>query len=299
MNKYMRRIGMLASLLAFLLGQRSFSQTAVLEVDPQQQDTAAEAELKFIRVQRDEKEKPKTLETSISKFRSKDGSLQVDLIGAVHVADESYYRELNKRFREYDSVLYELVAPEGTRVPAGGAPSQHPVGRLQSGMKSMLELSFQLDEIDYQRANLVHADMSPEEFSKSMKDRGESFFQMMMRAMGQAAAQQAAGKQASDSDLLFAFFAKNRATRLKQVMAEQFEDLEGQMNMIEGPSGSTIISERNKKALEVLQRQIDDGQKRIAIFYGAGHLPDMAERLQKAFGLEHAGDEWLVAWRIK
>ena len=47
----------------------------------------------------------------------------VDLIGAVHIGDRAYYQQLNRRFRQYDALLYELVAPEGTQVPRGhGAP---------------------------------------------------------------------------------------------------------------------------------------------------------------------------------
>ena len=55
-------------------------------------------------------------------------------------------------------------------------------------MKNVLKLEFQLDCIDYSVPNMVHADMSPEEFSQSMKDRGESFLKMFLRAMGQAMA---------------------------------------------------------------------------------------------------------------
>ena len=46
----------------------------------------------------------------------------VDLIGAVHVGEKAYYEALNKQFEDYDAVLYELVAPEGTRVPKGAKP---------------------------------------------------------------------------------------------------------------------------------------------------------------------------------
>ncbi len=47
--------------------------------------------------------------------------MQVDLIGAVHIAHREYFQLLNKKFRNYDAVLYELVAdPEAhSRVEAG------------------------------------------------------------------------------------------------------------------------------------------------------------------------------------
>jgi hypothetical protein len=99
--------------------------------------------------------------------------------------------------------------------------------------------------------------------------------------------------------LLMALFAKDRELRLKRILAEQFQDLEGSIAALEGPNGSTIISERNKRALEVLQKQIKAGKRRIGIFYGAGHLPGMERRLIDDFGLERAGVEWVEAWNLR
>jgi hypothetical protein len=246
-------------------------------------------------VTKNNKGQPLSLETAVTSYQHADGT-RVDLIGAVHVADKQYYKKLNDRFAQYDVVLYELVAPEGTRVPRGGQRSQHPVGRMQEGIKTLLDLSFQLNHIDYTAENLVHADMSPDEFAQRMKDRGESFLQILFRMMGQAAAHSGKTDGPSDSDLLFALFAPDRAMRLKRVMASQFEDIEGQMKIFEGPDGSTLISERNKRALDVLQRELKNGQENIAVFYGAGHMPDMASRLQKDFGYTYAGTEWIQAW---
>lgn len=250
----------------------------------------------FVRVTRNERNVPQSLETSVVTYRARDGQLQVDLIGAIHVADRSYYEKLNAQFRQYDAVLYELVAPEGTRVPRGGQKSQHPVGRMQEAIKTLLDLSFQLNHIDYTAPNLVHADMSPEQFAESMEERGESFLQVVFRMMGQAAAQAGRGDQPSDADLLLALFARDRALKLKRVMAAQFEDLDGQMQIFEGPEGSTLISERNKRALEVLKREVDRGRHKLAIFYGAGHMPDMARRLEETWGLKATGQQWLTAW---
>ena len=256
-------------------------------------------EPKFIRVQRDKRDRPISLDTSIVTYKSPKSNLQVDLVGAVHVGDQSYYDDLNQRFRDYDVLLYELVAPEGTRVPQGGGRSQHPVGQMQQGMKSMLELEYQLEKINYHAKNFVHADMTPEEFSKSMKDRNESFLQIMFRMMGQASAQQSKGKGPSDFDMLFALFAKDRARRLKQAMAVQFEDIEGQMKALQGPDGSTLITERNKKALAVLKKEIKSGKKKIGIFYGAGHFPDMSKRLVEDFGLTPVSEDWIEAWDMR
>ena len=252
----------------------------------------------YLRVIRNKHDEPIALESSIVTFQDDDRQdVVVDLIGAVHIADASYFRQLNEIFSKYDALLYELVAPKHHNVPNNGQ-SQHPIGRMQQGMKSILNLEFQLEAINYGKKNFVHADMSPEEFSRVMNERGESFWQMMLRMMGQAMATQAAGGRGSDTDLIFALFAPDRSLRLKRVMATQFENLEGSMLAIEGPNGSTLIGQRNKKALSVLKRELVAGKKRIGIFYGAGHMPDMAARLKKDFGLEldRSSIRWLTAW---
>jgi len=268
------------------------------------EDNAAEKKSgdQFVRLRRDADEKPLALETAIVRFKragETDEGITVDLIGAIHVGDKSYYAELNRRFRSYDAVLYELVAPEEANVPRPGQSPGLAVGGLQVGMKSMLELAFQLDEIDYHAKNLVHADMSPEQFAATMKARNESFTGMFFRIMGRAFGEQAKDPfGSSDLRLLAALMAEDRAHQLKLIMAEQFADMEGQMDLFDGPEGSTIVTERNKKALAVLKRELDSGKKHLAIFYGAGHLAELKRRLEQDFGMKQVGTEWVAAWSL-
>lgn len=252
----------------------------------------------YLRIVYDDNDDPVAMETSIVTFQHPNKpEVTVDLIGAVHVADKTYFKKLNREFRKYDALLYELVAPKENNVPNDGV-SKHPVGQMQQGLKSMLGLAYQLEEVDYSPANFVHADMSPEEFSRVMNERGESFIQMMFRAMGAALAKQSSTGRSSDFELLFAFGASDRDLRLKRILSTQFEDLEDSMKAIEGENGSTIIGQRNKKALDVLEREMAAGKKRIGIFYGAGHFPDMEKRLAKRFGLtpKPKATRWLTAW---
>jgi len=264
----------------------------------------AEETADYLRLERDAKGRPLALETAIVRFTKdgKDDGPVVDLIGAVHIGDKQYFDDLNKEFEKYDVVLYELVAPEGTRIAkGGGGRSSHPIAALQNGMKSMLELEHQLEHVDYQKDNLVHADMSPDDFSRSMKDKGESFLTMYFRLMGAGLAMQGATDPASSSDaaILMALFDKNRALSLKRLMAEQFEKMEIAMSALDGPEGSTLLAERNKVALKGLKKQLDSGKQKIAIFYGAGHLPDMAHRLEADFQFEPASTRWLRAWDLR
>lgn len=257
---------------------------------------------KFVRISHGEDKEPLALQTAIVGFRvagAEQPGVRVDLIGAIHIGDKSYYDELNRRFRGYDAVLYELVAREEANIPQPGQNPGSFVGGMQVGMKSLLELEYQLDGIDYTPKNMVHADMSPEEFAATMKRRNESFAGMFFRILGRAMAEQAEDPfGTSDFQIMAAMFAKDRPQRLKLAMAKQFANMEGELSLFDGPDGSTIITERNKKAFEVLGREMGKGHQRIAVFYGAGHLPDMQRRLEQDFRMQRTGTEWVSAWAL-
>jgi len=272
------------------------------EPAPRPERVDKEKQREFLRVVRDKQQTPVALETAIVRCAPVDSAPKgptVDLVAAVHVAQRSYYQQLNREFAGYDVVLYELVAPEGNRVPRAGQPRSNPLSLLQNAVKNLLELEFQLNEIDYSRKNMVHADMSPDEFAKSMRDRGESVLAMFLRVMGYAMARQQSSGKATDSQLLLALLDKNRALALKRVMAEEFENMEGSMTAIDGPEGSTLVGERNKVALKVLREQLAAGKRKIAIFYGAAHMTDFQRRLREEFHLAPVSTRWLVAWKME
>jgi arsenate reductase-like glutaredoxin family protein len=274
------------------------------EAVPEKAATETAPEIRFVRLRKDEGKEPVALETAITRYVPANGDpqgLQVDLVGAIHVGEKEYYEQLNKLFADYDGVLFELVAPEGTKIPRGGRKSSggSAITYLQQMLKNTLALEFQLEHVDYTKGNMIHADMTPSEFSASMKKRGESFFKMFFKMMGQAMALQSKNANSmSDAQLIVALLSRDRAFKLKRLMAVQMQDVEMHLALLYGPDGSTIITERNKKALEVLDREIKNGKKKLAIFYGAGHLPDFETRLQKDFGLKRESQRWLEAWKL-
>ena len=289
---------------------KGIAETATLE-QPTSQEGSTELGEKWVRLNVDDDEKPLALEVAVVRYVRPDLKEQpaakapeyVDLVGAVHIGDFKYYAKLNRRFRDYDAVLYELVAPEGTVVERGrGTSNAHPLGALQNGMKTMLEIEHQLEQINYTRPNFVHADFSPDEFSQSMRDRDEGWGQLYFRMIGQAMAQQSqqnAQGNSADLDILTALMSKDRARMLKVALAKQFESMEAMLSGLGGPEGSTLITERNKRALKVLREQQTAGKRKLAIFYGAGHLSDMHERLVEEFGLVPVAIVWLEAWNLR
>ncbi len=290
---------MKSSFLLILLVTFSFS----VAKEPSKTPVNEKDKTTFLRIKKENKT-PVALQLANVRYVPENGippDMYVDLISAVHVADKSYYENLNKLFKTYDVVLYELVAPEGTRVgDKAASEGKGLLSMIQTGMKEMLGLTFQLDEVDYSPKNFVHADISPDDFMKSMDEKGESFFSMFLRMWLVGMQQQATNPDAmNDMDLLFAYFSDNREKQMKIVAAQQFMSMDVVMDAMEGDKGSTIVSARNLKALKVLRREMEKGNKTFAIFYGAAHMPEMEKVLMKEFKLKKAQVNWIDAWDLR
>lgn len=249
------------------------------------------------------------LQTAIVTYESPQ-KVRVDLVGAVHVADKVYFDSLNQRFKAYDAVLYELVGPpihEMDKDPALKAKHGKErerlawVGLLQAKMKEMLALQGQLESIDYRARNFVHADMDTAQFTETQEEKEESFLSLYFKAA--MAQKEVNAEKGVDSDIasivmiLKLLTAKDTSTGLKRMLAEQFEVVGDIMAGVEEGNGTVIVGERNRVALEVMDKEVAAGKKTLAIFYGAAHLGDMEKRLQ-ARGFKRVKTEWVTAWDL-
>ena len=259
----------------------------------------------FLRIKKTDKGVPESLQVAVARYSFPVGEYSgctVDLIGAVHVGTKEYYQELNKRFKTYDAMLYELVADPSANKPDKRAERGgfNPLGAMQTGMKEVLDLKFQLDEVDYSPSNFVHADISGEDFLEDMSQRGDSFIGLFARMMGAGLAVQNSKKGSTQqAEMLAAAMAKD-TIRLRRVMADQFESMDGQMAAMADKNGkSTLVTERNSKAFKVMESEMKRGKKKLAIFYGAAHLLDMHQRLLKDYKATQIQFEWVDAWPLK
>ncbi|MBW3600737.1 MAG: hypothetical protein KY475_26165, partial [Planctomycetes bacterium] len=260
---------------------------------------------RFIRVVRNAQGEPESLETSIARYTGKNAAgetVTVDLVSAIHVGDRSYFEQLNEEFENYDVVLYELVAPKDDAIPMPGRRSRNAVGDIQRVIKDLLGFDYQLDAIDYSGETFIHADMTPEELSAEMKKRGETPLTMFLRVFENLQkAPVAESEPLTEEDLVLMLFrfAKNPSLTLRRAMAGQMEDVEGFITVFEGPGGSAILTGRNDASLKVLREQIEQGERTIAIFYGAGHMPDLEKKLKQDFGLKLESERWIEAWDMR
>jgi hypothetical protein len=256
------------------------------------------------------------LETAVVTYTN-DAGVEQKLVSAIHIGERSYFESLNKDFEAEDAVLYELVKEKGAPLPgpeamrkkaAEGDANANPIGQLQRFLKDTLDLEFQLDVVDYTKKNFVHADMDKAQFEKAQAERGESFETLMLQQLiaamknPQAHALPGANGNASDADVLKELVKlvtrPDMERQVKTFVAKQMDQMQDAAMGLDGPGGSVILTERNKAALKVLDETIKAGKKKIALFYGAAHMPDLSKRVRE-MGFKPSGPvEWKAAWDL-
>lgn len=226
----------------------------------------------------------------------------VDLVGAVHVADAQYYAELNRRFAKYNKVLYELIKPADMDMRTAG-PADGSVSGLQRWVKDVLDLRFQLDAVDYRPRHFVHADMASEQLGKRMRAEVPGILQSLVlwSVRDAARTQYANGSPRWPAlELARALLDPNRARGYKKLLGRELAELDGSLFEL-GEAGKLLIAERNAVAMAVLHRELSrrgKKPKRLAIFYGAAHLPDLAKQMAAA-GFAPGPLQWLRAWDLR
>ena len=240
-----------------------------------------------------------TLETSDVTFRNEKG-VTVRLVSAVHIAEAAYFRDVQMSLAGTEVVLYEMVKAAGSGPPVKGQRSDSGISRLQHFLKDTLNLSFQLDEMDYTPRNFVHADLDAETFQKLQAQRGESFATMMLQSLMKSLSNPTAMRRFDDepADMFDLMTRPDGERQIKLMLARHLGDIERDAVGLDMLSGSVILTERNRAVIKELGKQLKAGKKDIAIFYGAAHMPELADALEFR-GFEPVETKWRAAWDVK
>ncbi len=249
----------------------------------------------FIRV--DEDDSAARLQTAVTRYE-KDGE-SVELIGAVHIADKAYYQTLTTRFQGYDSLLFEMIGGEKFKALKNAedepdAPAEKDLSglhKIYDMVANFLNLTDQAGSIDYTTENFVHADLTIAEFTGMQAERGESLIGFAMKA---GKLDPAAKNQPDPAKLLKAMLTGS-SNLVKLEIVHTLGQGDDQIAAFAGES--VIITDRNKRCLEVMNAEFAAGHKNLGIFYGAAHFPDMEKQLLE-LGFKRTKQEWLTAWNI-
>ena len=206
---------------------------------------------------------------------------RVDLVSAVHVGDGDYYAQLQRR-------------------------------------------------LDYSKDNWEHADLDLETFQALQKAKGESLLSLAVRLWAASlrslwkaspvrvlqsllpiplvahlvlhgALSASEEKPLSRSPVVQALLNFDVSSGLKLLLAQQMCGDDASTGLVTAPDAqhSVILGDRNAAALATLDAALASGARRVAIFYGAAHCPDLEHRLASGpLAMQRVGQEWLPAWRI-
>ncbi|MCW5777039.1 MAG: type II secretion system protein GspG [Phycisphaeraceae bacterium] len=210
------------------------------------------------------------------------------------------------------------IAFEGVRASVQPDVPRQP--GIQQQLADALGLEFQLRGIDYDRRHWRNSDMSVEELRSVLTGGGTggggdepepgeanpgdqrtaAAANQLFRALsGESMMSRMAG-------VLLRFVGMNEGMRttaklaMLEMVARADEILEAQL----GEAGrllEVLIVDRNTVVLDDLRRAMDErpGVESVAVFYGAGHFPDLERRMVEEMGFQFAGELWLPAITVR
>lgn len=273
------------------------------------------AQTGYLKVVRDEFGKPVKLQAAVVEFRNPAGQ-SVTLVSAIHVGEKEYYSRLNQHFKTYDSVLYEMVldipkhvAHQNKMRQLIGRDKKEPridtrkagkdtVSRLQVKLAEILDLDYQLTSIDYSAPNFRHADLTTEEFEEARLQKKQGPTEILENFLqGDDAKGPPEYRALSQLPILKILASgptpKERAA-IKIGLATYFAESRDISDEIEG---EVLIKLRDQHAIEILKSRLAKNEKKIAIFYGAAHMPDLARRLRE-LDFSPLSKSWISAWKL-
>ena len=257
---------------------------------------------RFARVLRDA-DGSGTFQTSTVSYRNANG-VTVDLIGAVHVGARRYYQALNREFATYQTVLYELIVYDKDEKPEKPTSAPPPPASfwdksMQRHLAEWLNLDEQLDWVDYTPAHFVHADVDVKGLDELHEKEYGTGAEAAGKVLGEGIAQ---GLRANfhpppvgPMDLIDVMrVGPDQMSRRRALVAKVMSADLGAFG-----DDAVIVGRRNRVAMEKLKELLaQSSSKRIAIFYGAAHLPGMEKILTEELGFKpiDAPPRWRDAW---
>jgi len=184
--------------------------------------------------------------------------------------------------------------------PEFGADNQD---NIQAELAKALGLAFQLDGIDYDRPNFRCSDMSMDQLQRAMKAEGLDMAPLEGSLGGSSLPGKIAVFFLRLIRTLDIFFDGMIADGMKVMLIELFSDnafMEQSFRQFGEGFERVLIEQRNQIVIDdlrvILERERD--VRSVAIFYGAAHMPDMAERLADQLGYRPHAEEWFTAFEV-
>lgn len=227
----------------------------------------------------------------------------VELLGAAHIGDASYYKAIQQRLDRADLVLFEAVYDERNPVENFSAAEQAEMESASAYHKiaRILGLVTQKSALSYKRKHFERCDMSIQQM-KALLDaeiaKGGREGDEARRALSDF--KSLIGVIRGDSMLInFALWLADKSTYLKaniRLMLVTSTPAGKDEQQLPPRIAKLINEDRNRFVLKELPGRLakHPRAKHVVIFYGSAHLPGLARGLEKQ-GFRASGPvQWLT-----
>ncbi len=250
-----------------------------------------------------------TLETAARMFQppSKRGPA-VCLVGVTHLGTASYYSALQGLLNRQACVLFEGVGATNKQFRKRIEGQFH----LQDALARALGLEFQLNAIDYSPSHFRNSDLTPAQIHELLGaaaaeddpdaevDPGNEFNQLLSVMEG-------SGLFGGLARMGVGFLAASPRLQVvtKVMLIELLSEVSADMQeLAAGAPGlqrllEVLIERRDEVVIRDIRAAVAAQRKPyggVAVFYGAGHMSDLEERLRSELGYKPAEDSWFPAF---
>jgi len=249
------------------------------------------------------------------------------LAAVMHVGEPDYYRALQRFLDTQTVVLYEGINPAAhphhvheasaastsASMLAARSTGTNAGYSMQSMLARSLGLVFQLETIDYDRANFLNSDLSILQIRR-----------IMAGGQHRASPGQASGTNASFDTLLQMMDGSSFLGSLfklgmqlmasspelqavaKLTLIEAVGRLKGDLSDVQGlpPDWKqlvkVLIEARNQNLMADLKAELkkNPSSGSMAVFHGAGHMDDLEKRITGDLHYRPADETWLTAFSV-
>jgi hypothetical protein len=178
--------------------------------------------------------------------------------------------------------------------------TEKPSDNIQQTMADSLGLAFQLDMLPYEEPNWFVSDLTIDEVEQKLEDGGADTA-LLDTITGASFAAKIANSMMQVIPLLDALSGGGVSATARLLMIEVLSMADSQlMQEIEPELLKVIIVDRNTEVLSDLAAVLDSAEdvSSIGILYGAGHMVDLAQRMEKLFGYTPVEDKWFSSMSV-
>lgn len=234
-----------------------------------------------------------------SRLFRKAGAPSVDLVGAAHIGSADYYQRVNRRLSQSDLILFEGVTDANQPDPLDMGPDAWIQANSKTGyarLASSAGLAFQGEHIRYERPRYRRCDMTIQDMVRLLEEdtarSGQAGPEAALANKQWEALRKklAGGSPGTNFALGLVNFSHAIRSRVKLEMIAVGNNADDGQTAVEPRLKRLIMEDRNEHVGRELSQVLrkEPGLRRVAIFYGSGHLGGLEQQLRK-LGYSPAG----------